>query len=297
MESKESGSLIYRAEMKRVMGSAREAIEDARRNATLSSLEIKSLSSEELVDKMRLWRIWAVTLMSLHKKEWNGKIAVEYLFEARDLFRRYYNHPSVKEAAPQMRTDPEGNEYQMTAEMNRDKGKFYFYAAGLTGKTPFLDSAYLFFNKAVLNAEEETSAWAVATMEGEITKRKCGRKIDFKRFNKAYQIAVELSPEAGGTDRMAAVSWWCVRESLLAGRRNDLRLGLNNLRTATQELGISWIKKYPLREISSSLLGAVRRVTLPKEFLQESSEFNYSHLNIELKHTSKNETSPKEKLR
>lgn len=262
MESKESGSIIYQAEMKRVMGPAREAIEDARRNATLSSSEIKNLSSEELVVKMCLWRIWAVTSMSLHKKEWNGKVAAEYLFEARDLFRRYYNHPNVKEAAFQMRTDPEGNEHQMAAEMNRDKGKLCLYAAGLTGNSLFLDSAYFFFQKATSYAEEKTSAWAVATMEREITKRKCGIKIDFKRFSKAYQIAVDLSPEAGGADRMAAVSWWYVRESLLAGRKKDLQLGLNNLRTASQELGINWIKKYPLRETSSSLLGVARRLTV-----------------------------------
>ena len=260
MAGKES-DLIYQAELKRVMGPAREAIEDARKNAAISPEEIESLSPKKLIDKMRFWRIWAVTLMSLHKKEWNGRRAAEYLFEARDLLKTYYAHPIVKEAAAEMKTDPEGHEYQMLAEMYRDRGKFFLYVAGLTGDAFFLSHAHWFFEKAIENAEKDTSAWAVATMEREITKRIKGKEINFNIFREAYQVAVELSPQAGGWDRMAAVSWWYVKESLLAVRMGDLRLGFDNLQTATQKLGVGWIRRYPLREISSSILGVSRGVT------------------------------------
>jgi hypothetical protein len=60
---------------------------------------------------------------------------------------------------------------------------------------------------------------------------------------------------------MAAVSWWYVRESLLAGRRKDLKLGLNNLRVASQNLGVNWIKTYPLREVATWILSISRRLT------------------------------------
>lgn len=262
MRGKES-DLIYQTELERVKGDAQKAVEDARENAAISPEEIKNLSSEELMNKMRLWRIWAVALMSLHKKEWDGMQAAEYLFEARDLFTTYYNHPGVKEAARAMKTDPKGHEYQMLAEMYRDKGKYYLYAAGLTGNTLFINKAINSFNEAILSAKKDTSAWAVATMEKEIAKRRKEEKIDFNIFKDAYQIAVSLSPQAGGWDRMAAVSWWYVKESLLAGKWEDLRLGLDNLQKATQELGVNWIKKYPLGEISASLLGISRRITVP----------------------------------
>ncbi len=258
--SKES-DLIYQAEMKRVMDPAREAIENAQQNASIPLEELAHLSSEEMIDVMRLWRIWAVTLMTLHKKEWNGKRAAEYLYEAREVFRTYYYNPTVLEAASAMKTDPEGNEYQMLAEMNRDQGKFYLYAAGLTGESFLTAIACQCFEEAIKNAEEGTSAWAVATMEREIAGKKIKQEIDFDIFREAYETAVYLSPRAGGWDRMAAVSWWYVKESLWAGRKSDLELGLRNLRKASQELGINWLKKYPLNEVSITLLGVSRRIT------------------------------------
>lgn len=252
---------IYQAEIKRVKGPKREALEMAREHGRVSPETIGILPREKLVDLMRWWRIWAVTLMSLHKGEWGGGQAAEYLLEVRDVFQTYYDHPLVIRAAEEMRTDPEGHEYQMAAEMSRDKGRYCLYVASLTGNSVFLNQAAGHFDKAVREAEQGTSAWAVATMEKEVTNRRLGKGVDWETFTLAYQTAVALSPQAGGWDRMVAVSWWYVKEALLAGRREELRSGLENLEKASQERGINWILQCPLKDLVSSLLGISRRAT------------------------------------
>jgi len=97
-------------------------------------------------------------------------------------------------------------------------------------------------------------------MEREIAKRQRGEKINWDIFSFAYGKVVELAPQAGGWDRKAAVSWWYIREAILAGRRKEIKEGLTNLQNACQEGKIPWIK-YPLIEIIQLSLSIVRRAT------------------------------------
>lgn len=258
--SKES-PLIYQAEAKRVKGPTKEALESARERGAIDPETISSLPPEELADKWRWWRIWTVTLLSLYRGEWNGQKAADYLLEARNVIKTYYCNQDAWERAKTLKTDAEGHEYQMAAEVCRDEGKYFLCAASLTGNNVFVKEAIVSFEEAISLAEKGTSAWAVAIMEKEISQKQGGQPINWEIFRKAYETIVKLAPQAGGWDRMAAVSWWYTKEALWAGKKKELQLGLENLKRASHELGINWIKKYPLQEIVSSLFTVTRRVT------------------------------------
>lgn len=229
---------------------------------SITDQEINEATKPELIRLMQVWRICAVDLLSHLSKTWNGKKAAKYLLGAKEIFSRYYNnYPVITEEAEAMRTDQNENEYQMKAEMFRDKGKYCLGVAELTGGGHFVGLAVGYFQEAIRAAETNTSAWAVATMEEEMAKKQLGEKINWVRFVRAYQTAVELSPHAGGWDRKAAISWWFAKESLMAGRQKDLKLGLVNLRSACKEGGVSWITRYPVKDATKFIMSLSRRLT------------------------------------
>jgi len=249
------------AEGLRVKGELAAAIAICRREADLSPGQIDRIPREKLPDLMRFWRIWSIAAMGLYSRQWDGNKADRFLTEVKDVILRYCFHTRVQQEAAAMKTDSEGHEYQMQAEMYRDKGRMCLKLAELTGLTCYLDSAIRAFQSAINCAEQGTSAWAVAIMEKEITERQSGNNIDWGVFTPAYEAAVNLSPQAGGWDRMAAVSWWYTKEALIAGKKEQLQVGLENLKVASQPLGVNWIIRYPIKEVALSLLVASRRLT------------------------------------
>jgi hypothetical protein len=253
-------AIVTSSEQERAQGNLDRVLKLVRGNSKINPPEIINLPHEQLVSLMQLWRIWTVSLMSLAGKKWNGDKAAELLLEARGVFLRYYEHPFVQEVASKMRNDPSGAEYQMLPEMNRDEGKWWETWARLTGRPEYLERAIGCYNEAIRAATEGSSAWGVATMEREIAERQRGGKINWDVFSFAYRKVVELAPQAGGWDRKAAVSWWYIREAILAGRRKEIKEGLTNLQNACQEGKIPWIK-YPLTEIIQLILSTVRRAT------------------------------------
>jgi len=226
--------------------------------------EINEATKPELIRLMQIWRICVVDLLNHSTRTWSGKKAAKFLSEAKNIFVQYYNNsPVINEEAEAMKTDPENPEveYQMKVEMLRDKGKYCLNVAELTGNEHFVGLAIGYFQEAVVAAEKDTSAWAVATMEEEMAKKQLGEKIDWTRFKVAYQTAIQLSPHAGGWDRKAAVSWWFTKEASMAGRQEDLRLGLVNLRSACKEGKVSWITRYPIKDVSKFIMRISRRLT------------------------------------
>src|SRR3990170_1203570 len=172
---------IYQVEARRVKGGKANliaALEDARSNGEVDEAEIARLPLEELADKMRCWRIWAVTALSLANGEWSGKRAANFLREARDVIGVYYYNETVWERAKQLKTDAEGHEYQMAAEMCRDEGKYWLKVAGLLGNPVLVQRAIESFKEAIGLAETGTSAQALATLEKELAVRISGGKAE-----------------------------------------------------------------------------------------------------------------------
>jgi hypothetical protein len=192
---------IYRAESARVSGKFGKALMSARENGEINPASLNTLTTDELENKMRYWRLWTVTLQSLAKRTLNGDQAAEYLMEARGVISTYYNNHIVAEVASKMRQDAEGNEYQMLAEMWRDKAQQMEILAVLTGSSPFLQRAVDCYGEAIQAAIFGSSAFSLATMEQLIAERRLGARIDFSPqapFTQAYLQVVELSPQAGG---------------------------------------------------------------------------------------------------
>jgi len=256
-------TIVNSAENQRVQGNFVKAITLAREHSQINTTEISELTWKQLTSFMQLWRILTVSLMSLANGKWNGNEAAKLLLEARDVFRTYYNHLCVKLAASEMKTAPAETEYQILeilAEMYRDQGNWWQRWARLTGIARYLEKAIDCYDKAAQAAIEGSSAWGVATMEREIAKRQRGEKIDWNAFSCAYRKVVELAPQTGGWDRKAAVSWWYLREAILAGRLEGIKEGFNNLLSACQEGKTSWIK-YPLKELIQLVFSKVRENT------------------------------------
>lgn len=252
---------IYLAESLRVKGQMAAAVAICQKEAGIPSEQISAVPREEMVELIQLWRIWTVSLSGLYKKQWNGRKAADYLLTAKGVFLKYYCNRHVQETARETRRDPQGHEYWMRAEMFRDFGKFLLYLAELSGNPQYLEHAVEVFTRAIEASEAGTSAWAVASMEKEIAERQSGNEIDWDVFTPAYRTAVQLSPQAGGWDRKAAVSLLFAREALFAGKKEQLQLGLENLKDASRSLGVNWIIRYPLKEAASSLFGVSRRLT------------------------------------
>lgn len=252
---------IYLAESLRVKGQMAAAVAICQKEAGIPFEQISAVPREEMVELIQLWRIWTVSLSGLYKKQWNGRKAADYLLAAKGVFLKYYCNRHVQETARETRRDPQGHEYWMRAEMFRDFGKFLLHLAEISGNPEYIEHAVMVFDKAIEASEAGTSARAVATMEKEVANRQFGEKINWDVFTPAYQVAVQLSPQAGGWDRMAAVSWWYAWEALLAGKKEQLQLGLENLKDASRSLGVNWIIRYPLKEATSSSLGVSRRLT------------------------------------
>lgn len=254
---------IYRFEEIRARGSRAQKSDMAfltlPQEAGIDMLSVSGLPKQDLTNYMRAWRIWTTTLMQLYKGEWNGNRAAQFLWEARNVFN-YYNHRSVVEAAQQMKTDPENHEYQMRAEMLRDKGQYWLRLAELTGNPELIKRAGGCFMVAIEEAAEGTSIRALVSMEKEIARRKLGIKMSWPDFSSAYQIVSGLSSDAGNWDRLATVSWMYTKEALLAGKKEQFQDGLTSLQLASKNLSVNWIK-YPLKEISGVPLDLSRRAT------------------------------------
>ena len=91
--------------------------------------------------------------------------------------------------------------------------------------------------------------------------REQGKPIDYEVFTEAYKSAVELSPKAGGWDRMAIISWWYTRESLLAGNKDGVRLGTANLLKATKE-GKQSPLKFVAKDLARPVMDKIKRMTI-----------------------------------
>ena len=252
---------VHQAELTRVRGDFREAIEQARAKGTLTREEIAGKPDGELREIMELWRVWEVSLLSVSQKQIGGKAAARFLREAREVVEQYYYDPHAWEVAKAMKTDAHGNEYQMASEMCRDEGKLHLYIYHLTLEPSQLQLAIESFDEAVNLAEQGTSAFAVATMEREMVGKEQGKPINFEVFTEAYKSAVELAPQAGGWDRLAAISWWYTRESLLAGNREGILLGATNLLKAVKE-GKQNPLKFVAKDLARPVMDRVKRLTV-----------------------------------
>ena len=254
---------IYQVEARRVKGGKANliaALEDARSNGEVDEAEIARLPLEELADKMRCWRIWAVTALSLANGEWSGKRAANFLREARHVIGVYYYNETVWERAKQLKTDAEGHEYQMAAEMCRDEGKYWLRVGAFLGNPLLIDKAIESFEETISLAETGTSAAALAMIERETAKRTKGQGVDFTQIRQAFTTVVDLSPRVGGWDRMAAVSWMYIKEAVFSGNFKDSLMGVRNLRIACNQLDKGWLQ-YPRNELLTGVMGISRRMT------------------------------------
>ncbi|MGI5825974.1 MAG: hypothetical protein ACOX50_01020 [Patescibacteria group bacterium] len=256
-------SEIYCVESKRVAGMYRNALNAARENGEIDPATLHTLTASELENKMRYWRLWTVTLQSLAKRSLTGDQAAEYLMEARGVISTYYNNQIVVEVASKMRQDAEDHEYEMLAEMWRDKAQQMEILAALTGSSPFLQRAVDFYGEAIQAATFGGSAFSLATMERLIVERRLGPRIDFSLqapFTQEYLRVVELSPQAGGADRKAAASWLYTHEAIIAGNKEAVKLGIRNI----EETGVPWLKKYLIRDLVKPVADFFRRATFTK---------------------------------
>jgi hypothetical protein len=256
---------IYRAESARVSGKFGKALMSARENGEIKPASLNTLTTDELENKMRYWRLWTVTLHSLFSKTWNGNQAADYLQEARDVIITYYQNEVVQKAAARMTHDAESHEYQMLSEMQRDKAKQMEKLAALTGNNVFLQTAVCYYQRAIQSAIAGSSASFLTTMEEFVAERKLGqRTIDFgpqSPFTQAYLQVVELSPQAGGADRKAAASWMYIHEAFLANNREAAKFAFVNLEQACADLKVSWVKRYFIKDLASPIISLCRKKT------------------------------------
>ena len=125
-----------------------------------------------------------------------------------------------------------------------------------------LNTGFYCLQQAIRSAEKETSAWALATMEEEIARRQNKEVFNYQLLSTAYDIIIKLSPNAGGADRAATVSWWFVKESLHIGNREAVQKGLNNLKKACQQQSRNWLE-FPLNDLKLAVANQAQRITLP----------------------------------
>ena len=251
-----------------------QALTFAREQERISHGDLRQLSEPELEGKMKTWRIWVNSAKSLSNTAWSTGEATEFLREARGVIAMYYYHPVVWEAADKMKIDSDGHEYQMAAEMCRDEAKYWLAVGLLLGNPQIRQRAIQSLDEAVILAEKETSAGALATMEREIIKKQEGEQIDWEEFTAAYNIVLQLREKAGGCDRVAAISWEYCKQSVQTGKFKELTDGWTNLHQATAQTGASWIK-YPVKELVEWGVSVSRRITryqIPNEVKSELAE-------------------------
>ncbi len=254
---------IYFAEQSRVKGSSRSlanAVNNARKSGSIEPDSIANLSVEELADRMRWWRIWAVSALSLAGKQWIMKKAVPHVKEARSVLQVYYYNPIVWETAKELTKDSEGNEYLMAAEMCRDEASYWRKLSDWFQKPNLLLRATDALVEAIDLSPEGTSAHSLAIMENCTVTRERGYKFSWGSFTEAYENVVDLAPHVGGWDRMAAVSWYCLREAIYAGKRQETQLAVGNLMVACHHMNKYWFN-YLMTEGGKWLSASAKQAT------------------------------------
>lgn len=232
--------------------------------AGIDVFSVSGLPKQDLVNYMRAWRIWTTTLMQLYKRKWHGDQAAKFLWEAKNVATQYYNHSQVMEAARGMKTDPEGHDYQMRAEMLRDEGKLALCLAELTGNPVLIREATNRFELAILAAEEGSATRALAAMEHKIALKRSGIGIDWPWFKTNYQTIANSTKKSGNYDRLATASWMYAKQAILGGKKAEFTTGFRNLQAASKNLGANWVK-HPLKEIMGVPLAISRRLTYSTE--------------------------------
>lgn len=265
----------YRVEDARIHGDLGTALRESRAAVQSLGSELtvfSGLSQAEMEELMSQLRIQVVTLGSFFERQWNGDRAADFLKEAKDVFDNYYFRYPILKAAGKMDKDSEGNEYQMSSEMKRDRGEYWMRLYSLSGDKTHLNSALFEFTAAGYHAEEGTAAKGLARMEYTMANRRMGKGIHFPLFTEAYQQVVSLSPQAGGWDRQRKASLWYYLEARRSFYAEVKRLAWSNLREADEHLGID-PRKDLLREDLKRLLRLSRRLT----FTKNPKEFEVSH--------------------
>ena len=259
--------VIHEAGAKRASGKYQEAVNLVVEATNCSEEELTRLSSEELSDLMRAWRIDVVANTSLAKRSWTGESAVFHLKEAQLVIEDYYNDPHVKDQAPQFKKDNEGHPYDFAVEMLRDKARHCLAAATITGDASFRLAAIDFFEKAVRLYSEDLGTRGLVIMENQIARG------DHLGIFYGYEGIVPQSIATGNLDRARWAARTYFGESLkrfkitecIRALKDLARVRKNPLKIA-QDMVIGIVRS---AETLSAPLNFVRRRTLPKNFNSE----------------------------
>lgn len=223
--------------------------------------QLNSIPGDQIPNFMRVSRIVANDFQAISQLTTNGRKSWEWLRDSRDIARRIFYNENVWSAATLMHHDPEGNIYHMAPEMCRDCGRHHQKVNGLTPSRKVLRAAADDFAEAIGLSPLKSSVSGVARMEWMSTKRMLGKRIDFEDFTDAFHIVTKLEVN---NDRVAAVSWALVMESLIALDTRHLRIGLAQLQETTRSMKIDWKKNYLAKEIIKRSFGVLRRMSAPK---------------------------------
>lgn len=227
----------------------------------LTSGQLNSVTDNQMPNFMRMARIVVNDFQALSQLTTNGRRSWEWLRESRDIARQIFYNEKVWSSATLMHHDPEGNIYHMAPEMCRDCGRHHQKVNGLYPSKKALLAAADNFAEAIGLSPANSSVSGVARMEWMSTKRMLGQQIDFNDYVDALHLVKEKD---GDNDRVAAVSWALVMESLIALDTKHLRMGFVQLQETTRSMEIDWKKNYLTKEIIKRGFSILRRMSAPK---------------------------------
>lgn len=236
MLSTEYRNSIYKAEDDRVSGRLQQALEQVQ-DALIDPATISDLPNNVLSDRIREWRIFAVTTMSLAQKPWFADHARDVLLQVKPIINTYYYHPDVQRRAKTLLADNEGHRYDHWAEMRRDVGKYWMVGSYISNHRPHLNQAMRLFERAVKDSNLSNSKGIAQIELGQALNIYNGvgvpgtilRAVYRDYIHEGFETAREAVQLSGDVDRLA---WLCnaiLDETSKSGlAKNDLAVADRN---------------------------------------------------------------------
>lgn len=204
-------------------------------------------------------RIYAVSTNSKVARSWQLHDVVRRLKLSRQVVQGIYHDPDVEFVAQSTHKDTQGNNYDFDLEMERDKFRYTYLLAGLTGNPSILAESIERLNKIIDSSSTPISKAAGIFDREKLRHQNENSRRSYKSLKKAHAEAIKISQEKENWERLSTISARFAIEAVRFSKYRDASKALANCARA-------------------AITDPSTRTILPRQVLQavsEKSRFNH----------------------
>lgn len=211
------------AEAQRKKGRAMEAISTVRSILNISPDDYPNLSRYDLTLMLMATRIYVNSFNSLAKRANNAPEVAAHLNASKTAITQIYQDPHVKETAPTMHYDIDGNPYEFSTAIARDEAGYLAVLANLTGNPAFLTAAAQKLDSAIGKAYESSEKTLAQFERDRLAYAAGSLRLGFFGLKLAYERAIRAAQTNNNWERVATIAARFTVDSLRSGHIEEAR--------------------------------------------------------------------------